>query len=64
MPNFVIAYHGGGKFETLEQGAAARAKWKAWIMAALARPWSIPGTPLVKGKLVSSDGVSERGPIC
>jgi hypothetical protein len=40
MPNYIIAYHGAGKFETPEQGAAARAKWKAWL-AALTRPWSI-----------------------
>jgi hypothetical protein len=60
MPNYVIAYHGAGKFETPEQGAAARAKWKAWV-GSLGDAVVNPGTPLGRGKLVNSDGVSERG---
>ncbi len=59
MPNFIIAYHGAGKFETPEQGAAAKAKWKGWI-GGLGEAVVVPGTPLVRGKLVSSAGVSDR----
>jgi hypothetical protein len=59
MPNYIIAYHGAGKFETPEQGAAARAKWKAWV-GGLGDAVVNPGTPLGKGKLVGSAGVSER----
>ena len=59
MPNFIIAYHGAGKFETPEQGAAARAKWKVWI-GGLGGAVVNPGTPLAKGKLVTSAGVSDR----
>jgi hypothetical protein len=60
MPNYIIACHGAGKFETPEQGAAARAKWKAWV-GSLDEAVVNPGTSLVRGKLVSSDGASERG---
>ncbi|TMJ46719.1 MAG: hypothetical protein E6G85_30410 [Alphaproteobacteria bacterium] len=59
MPNYIIAYHGAGKFETPEQGAAARAKWKVWV-GGLGDAVVNPGTPLVRGKLVSSAGVSKR----
>jgi hypothetical protein len=37
------------------------AKWKAWVDE-LGSAMVNPGTPLGQGKLVSSDGVSERGP--
>jgi hypothetical protein len=59
MPNFIIAYHGAGKFETPAQGAAAKAKWKVWV-GGLGPAVVNPGTPLVRGKLVTSNGVSER----
>ena len=59
MPNFIIAYHGAGNFETPEEGAAAKAKWKAWI-GTLGGAVVNPGTPLVRGKLVTSTGISVR----
>ena len=31
MPNYIIAYHGGKKPESPEQGAEQMAKWKAWV---------------------------------
>jgi hypothetical protein len=37
------------------------ARWKAWVDG-LGSAMVNPGTPLGQGKLVSSDGVSERGP--
>jgi hypothetical protein len=41
--------------------AAHMARWKAWVDE-LGSAMVNPGTPLGQGKLVSSDGVSERGP--
>jgi hypothetical protein len=60
IPNDIIAHLGAVKFETPEQGGAARAKWKAWV-GSLDEAVVNPGTSLVRGKLVSSDGASERG---
>jgi hypothetical protein len=60
MPKYVIAYLGGTKFESPQDGAAHRAKWKAWV-AGLGDAVVNPSTPLGKGKLVSSGGVSDAG---
>jgi YCII-related domain len=60
MPKYVIAYHGGEKFGSPQDRAAHMAKWKAWV-AGLGDAVVNPGTPLGKGKLVSSSGVSEAG---
>jgi len=59
MRNYIIAYHSGGKSPPPQQGAEQMARWKAWI-AGLGDAVVNPGTPLGNGKLVSSDGVSER----
>lgn len=60
MTNYVIAYHGGRKFATPQDGAAYMAKWKAW-MGGLGDAMVDPGMPLGAGKLVSAAGVSDRG---
>jgi hypothetical protein len=60
MPDYVIAYRGLPKFETPQQGAAAMAKWRAWV-GDLGNAVVNPGTPLGEGKLLSSAGVSDRG---
>src|SRR5258708_13663484 len=60
MPKYIIAYRGEPKFESPQQGAAHMAKWKAWI-GGLGDAVVNPGTPLAKGKLVSSHGVSDSG---
>ena len=60
MPKYVIAYLGGRQFENPQEGAAHRAKWKAWV-GDLGAAAVNPGTPLGKGKLVSSGGVSDAG---
>jgi YCII-related domain len=60
MPKYVIAYRGGRRFESPQDGAAHRAKWKAWV-AGLGTSVVDPGTPLGIGKLVSSSGVSDTG---
>src|SRR5258708_28727718 len=60
MGKCVNAYGGEAKFESPQQGAAHREKWKAWI-GGLGDAVVNPGTPLAKGKLVSSGGVSDSG---
>jgi hypothetical protein len=60
MPNFVIAYHGGSKPESPEEGAKHMAKWKAWL-GGLGEAVVNPGTPLGKSKTVSAKGVSDGG---
>ena len=61
MPKYVIAYLGGKQMPNPQDRAAHVARWKAWVDE-LGRAMVNPGTPLGQGKLVSSDGVSERGP--
>jgi YCII-related domain len=60
MPKYVIAYQGGRKFESPQEGAAYMAKWQAW-MGGLGDAVIDPGMPLGAGKLVSASGVSDRG---
>jgi hypothetical protein len=58
MSNFIIAYHGGEKPKSPEEGAEGMAKWKTWL-AGLGEAVVNPGTPLVNSKIVSSNGVSD-----
>ena len=60
MPNYIIAYQGGSKPESPEEGAKHMAKWKAWVDA-LGDAAVNPGTPLGKTRIVSTAGVSEDG---
>ena len=60
MPNYIIAYHGGKKPESPEEGAKHMAKWQAWVDG-LGDAAVNPGTPLGKSKIVSSAGVSDDG---
>ena len=60
MSNYVIAYHGGKKPETPEEGAKHMEKWKAWVDG-LGDAVVNPGTPLGKSKTVSSGSVSDDG---
>jgi hypothetical protein len=60
MANYMIAYHGGRKFESPQDGAAYMAKWKAW-MGSLGDALVDPGKPLGAGKAVSAAGVTDRG---
>ena len=59
MTKYVIAYHGGRKFESPQDGTAYMAKWKAW-MAGLGDAVIDPGIPLGAGKLISAAGVTDR----
>lgn len=58
MPNYIIAYHGGKKFENPEDGAKHMAKFQAWV-GSLGDAVVNPGTPLRKSKTISSRGVSD-----
>ena len=58
MSNYIIAYHGGKKPESPEEGAEGMAKWKAW-MEGLGEAIVNPGTPLGNSKIVSSSGISD-----
>ena len=60
MTKYVIAYHGGRKFESPQDGAAYMARWKAW-MGGLGDAVVDPGMPLGAGKLISAAGVTDRG---
>ncbi len=60
MPNYLLAYHGGEKPESPEEGAKHMAKWKAWVDG-LGDAAINPGTPLGKSTIVSSGGVSDDG---
>ncbi len=60
MPNYIIAYHGGNKPETPEEGVKHMAKWKAWV-GGLGDAAVNPAIPLGKSKTVSSGGVSDDG---
>jgi hypothetical protein len=58
MPNYIIAYRGGEKPASQEEGAKQMAKWKAWL-GGLGDAVVDPGTPLGKSMMVSSAGVSD-----
>jgi hypothetical protein len=60
MPDYIIAYHGGNRPESPEDGAKQMAKWKAWV-AGLGDAVVNPGTPLGKSRIVSSGRVSDDG---
>lgn len=60
MPDFIFAYHGGGRPETEEEGAKVMAAWRAWFegMGAAVQQ---PGNPVGLSKTVSSGGVADDG---
>ncbi|MCH7936650.1 MAG: hypothetical protein IH994_06115 [Proteobacteria bacterium] len=60
MTDYIIAYHGGNKPATPEEGAKHMAKWQAWVDG-LGDAAVNPGTPLGKSRIVSSSGVSDDG---
>jgi hypothetical protein len=60
MTKYVIAYHGGRKFETPQDGAAYMARWKSW-MGSVGEAMVDPGMPLGAGKLIDAAGVTDRG---
>lgn len=56
MPNFMIAYYGGNKPSSREEGTAQMVRWKTWIDG-LGETVINPGTPLPLSKVVTSSGV-------
>lgn len=60
MPKYILAYHGGKKPESPEEGAEHMAKWEAWADG-LGDSLINRGTPLGKSKTVNSNGVTDGG---
>lgn len=58
MGNFMIAYYGGDKPKTKEEGLAHMNKWKNWIDS-LGDSVVNPGTPLPASKLVTATNVKD-----
>lgn len=58
MSNYIIAYYGGKKPESPEEGNTQMAKWKTWI-GDLGDAVVNPGSPMGMSKIVSSSGVSD-----
>jgi hypothetical protein len=58
VPNFLIAYYGGSKPASKEEGKVQMNKWKAWIES-LGEAIVNPGTPLPVSKIVSSGSVED-----
>jgi hypothetical protein len=58
MPDYIIAYHGGAKPASPEEGAKQMENWKAWI-GGLGDAVVNPGTPLGMSKTISSAGVTD-----
>jgi hypothetical protein len=58
MPSFVIAYHGGNKPSSKEEGMSQMNKWKAWVEG-LGDAVVNPGTPFAETKVVTSDSVQD-----
>ncbi|MFK7754040.1 MAG: hypothetical protein AB8B51_16035 [Sedimentitalea sp.] len=60
MPDFMLAYHGGGMPETPEEGAKSMAAWQAW-MGGMGDNLIEPGAPVGMSKTVSATGTSDNG---
>jgi len=58
MPNFMIAYYGGNKPGSKEEGMAQMEKWKGWIEG-LGETVINPGTPLPVSRVVTSNSVKD-----
>ena len=60
MPNFVFAYHGGGKPETPDDGEKVMAAWQAWY-GAMGEAVVDGGAPVGMSKTVTASGVEDNG---
>ena len=58
MPFYLIAYHGGERPSTPEEGMALMEDWKSWI-SGLGDSVLNPGTPLPQSKIVTRDGITD-----
>jgi len=59
MQNFMIAYYGGKRPNSKEEGMAHMNKWKAWIEE-LGDSVVNPGTPLAQTKIISANNVQDE----
>lgn len=59
MSTYIIAYHGGKKPETPEEGERHMKKWQEWIKS-LGDAVVNPGTPLGESKIVSTTEVRDN----
>jgi len=59
MPNYIIAYHGGEKPATPEDGQKQMQKFMNWV-GELGEKMVNPGTPLGMSKIVSSTGITDE----
>ena len=60
MPDYVFAYHGGGKPATKEEGDKAMAAWMAWFEK-MGPAVVDGGKPVGKSYTMSRSGVTEDG---
>lgn len=60
MAKFMLAYHGGGKPETPEEGEQEMAKWMGWLTG-LGAATVDPGNPVGLSKTISADGIADNG---
>jgi hypothetical protein len=60
MPNYVFAYHGGGRPATKEEGERAMAAWGKWFQD-MGDKVVDPGHPVGKSWTVTSAGVADNG---
>jgi len=58
LPNSMLAYYGGNKPGSQEEGMAQMEKWKAWVKG-LGETIVNPGTPLPVSKIVTSSHVED-----
>jgi hypothetical protein len=58
MSSYILAYRGGEKPRSPEEGARAMAKWKQWVNG-LGDAAVNPGTPLGMSRIVSAGAVSD-----
>lgn len=60
MPKFILAYHGGKKPESKEEGMEFMARWRQWSDEHDAA-FENKGAPAGMSKTVSASGVSDDG---
>lgn len=60
MPNFIFAYHGGGKPESPEEGQKVMAAWMAWYES-MGTAVADGGAPVGMSKTVTASGIEDNG---
>ncbi len=61
MAQYILAYHGGVRFEDPEEGKAHMAAWREW-MGSVRGAMVDGGKPVGKSTTVSKDGVADGAP--